>query len=57
MNSVTSGVRHGQNLVIRARDKVAFSVPISSCYFLAVLGDAWNLALVLSVEKDDGTFV
>ena len=57
VDSVTSGIRDCQDLILRTRNEVAFTVPVTAGDLLAVLGNAWNLALVLTVEEDDATLV
>ena len=57
VDGVTSCVRYGEDLVLRARNEIAFTVPVSARHFLAVLRHARDLALVLPVEEDDRTLV
>ena len=57
MDSVTSGVGHGEDLVVGAGNEIALTVPVSARHLLAVLGDAWNLTLVLAVVENDATLV
>ena len=57
VDSVTSRVGHGKNLVVGTSDHVAFTIPVTASDLFTVLGDAWNLALILPVEEDDGALV
>ena len=57
MDRVTGGVGYREDLVFRSRDQVSFLVPVTTCHFLAVLRNARDLPLVLSVEEDDGALL
>ena len=57
MDRVTGGVGYCEDLVFRSRDQVSFLVPVTTCHFLAVLRDAWNLSLVLPVEEDNAALI